>query len=262
MPTHSTQALDQPVDPLAALASKGLGDKQLKLHFWQHDWYPRRELKLAVEKVIESCALTQSNPTLVDIGCGDLPYKELFSSRGGRYIGCDIGGSPDVLIEPGKPVPLPPQMADGIVSFQVLEHIWDLEWYLGECWRLLKPGGWLLLSTHGSWLYHPHPGDYRRWTKQGLEKEIEARGFSPKITHPIMGPLAWTTEFRLLGISHFFERIPLAKALFLPVVASLMNVRMMLEDGITPFSIRESNACIYLTLSHKPTSSEASLIPS
>ena len=34
----------------------------------------------------------------------------------------------------------------------------------------------MLLSTHGARFYHPHPGDYRRWTGEGLRREIEAPG--------------------------------------------------------------------------------------
>ena len=39
---------------------------------------------------------------------------------------------------------------DLVASFQVLEHVWDLDAYLGEARRALRPEGWLLLSTHGS----------------------------------------------------------------------------------------------------------------
>jgi hypothetical protein len=35
----------------------------------------------------------------------------------------------------------------------------------------------LILSTHGIWIYHPHPLDLWRWTSQGLKREIESAGF-------------------------------------------------------------------------------------
>jgi SAM-dependent methyltransferase len=139
-----------------------------------------------------------------------------------------------------------------VVSFQVLEHVWDLDWYLGECWRILRPGGWLLLSTHGVWLYHPHPTDYRRWTRDGLLDELGQRGLQVKVAEGVVGPLAWTTQFRLLGLRHVLRAIPWIGPSLVPPVACLMNLRMIFEDALTPASIRDDNACIYVTFSRKP----------
>ena len=97
---------------------------------------------------------------------------------------------------------------DLVASFQVLEHVWDLDAYLGEARRALRPEGWLLLSTHGSWLYHPHPHDYRRWTAEGLRREVESRGFRLVRMEPVVGPLAWTTIFRSLGVAHVLKPWP------------------------------------------------------
>jgi SAM-dependent methyltransferase len=149
-------------------------------------------------------------------------------------------------------VPLADACADGVVSFQVLEHVADLDWYLGECFRLLKPGGWLLLSTHGVWLYHPHPTDFRRWTRDGLVAELEQRGFAVAGVRPVVGPLAWTTQFRLLGYREVLRRIPYLGPLLLAPLAWCMNLRMVLEDFVTPETIRATNASVYVTLSHRP----------
>ena len=153
---------------------------------------------------------------------------------------------------PGLPIAVDDAFASGVVSFQVLEHVWDLGWYLGECRRVLRPGGWLLLSTHGTWLYHPHPTDFRRWTRDGLVGEIEAHGFVVEHITGLMGPLAWTTQFRLLGYRDVLRRITLLGGLVLPLLTVVMNVRMELEDAITPVSIRETNACVYVVVARSP----------
>ena len=129
-----------------------------------------------------------------------------------------------------------------------LEHVQDLGWYLGECRRLLHPDGWLLLSTHGSWLYHPHPTDYRRWTEDGLRADIGAHGFTIERVTGLMGPLAWTTQFRLLGYRHVLLQIPLLGPLLLPPLTAAMNLRMELEDAVTPHAIRQDNACVYVVV--------------
>jgi hypothetical protein len=37
----------------------------------------------------------------------------------------------------------------------------------------------------------------------------------------------------------------------LPVISTFMNLRMILEEAMTPDSIRDDNACVYLTLCRK-----------
>ena len=173
------------------IATNHDGCRRLEPRFWRdHDWYSLRRLRQELDAVLQSNDLLKAGQCVVDVGCGDRPYAPLFQSASMRYVACDLDGDVDVRITPGKRIPLDDGSADGVVSFQVLEHVWDLDWYLGECRRLLRPGGWLLLSTHGTWLYHPHPTDFRRWTRDGLEGELKARGFHVQAVRPVVGPLA------------------------------------------------------------------------
>jgi len=117
---------------------------------------------------------------LVDYGCGAKPYQPLLADLAPHYIGVDFPGNrlADIEILPSGLVPLPSATADVVLSTQVLEHVPAPPTYLGECHRLLRPGGLLLLSTHGYWFYHPDPQDYWRWTSAGLRKLVADHGFS------------------------------------------------------------------------------------
>ena len=231
-----------------------LNTSRLEPTWSDHQRHPLLRLRRQIECEIGVSLKPKSDETVVDLGCGDMPYRPLFEKLGCRYVGCDLDpATAPVHIEAGKPVPLPDAEAHGVVSFQVLEHVWDLDWYLGECRRLLRPDGWLLLSTHGVWMYHPHPTDYRRWTKDGLTAELVARGFRVERITGLMGPLAWTTQCRLLGFRHVLLRVPLLGRLVLPLLTLVMNLRMEIEDAVTPREIRQNNACIYVVLA-RPSS--------
>jgi SAM-dependent methyltransferase len=183
---------------------------------------------------------------VVDLGCGEKPYAPIFEARGCCYVGCDIEGQPDIQINPDRAVPLCDGSADIVVSVQVIEHVWDLDWYLGECRRLLAPGRTLLLSTHGTWLYHPHPADYRRWTREGLVCELEQRGFRVRAVDACVGPLAWTTMLRLVGLRQVLTNIPMIGPALVALVAVVTNARILLEDAVTPSVIRDANAAVYV----------------
>jgi SAM-dependent methyltransferase len=228
------------------------GQRRREPRIWRdHDWYVMRKLRAAIEGVLDQTAKIQPGQRVLDFGCGDRPYAPLLAQRQAVYVACDIEGDVDVKIEPGRPLDLPDASLDGIVSFQVLEHVWDLDLYIGECRRLLKPGGWLLLSTHGTWLYHPHPTDFRRWTRDGLSEELNTRGLAVEEVRSIGGPLAWTTLFRLIAIRHVLGRIPLLGPLLSIPITFFMNARLVCEDWLTPAFLRDTNACVYVTLSRK-----------
>jgi SAM-dependent methyltransferase len=228
------------------------GDRRREPRIWRdHDWFVMRPLREAIARLLDDAKLGPGQ-RVVDFGCGDRPYAPMIAERGATYVACDIDGEVDVKIIPGKPLALPDNSADGIVSFQVLEHIWDLDLYLGDCLRVLKPGGWLLLSTHGIWLYHPHPTDFRRWTRDGLRDELSSRGFTFEKVISIAGPLAWTTLFRLIGMNVAMRNVPVIGPLVSMPITLAMNLRMVVEDKLTPAAIRDTNASVYVTLSRKP----------
>jgi predicted SAM-dependent methyltransferase len=55
----------------------------------------------------------------------------------------------DVFMDVSKPLPLPDACIDMVFSEEVIEHIPKERGVamLAECWRILKPGGWLRLTT-------------------------------------------------------------------------------------------------------------------
>lgn len=218
---------------------------------WRHDAYTLRKLAAALRGAIHSLVsqgLLTARSTVVDLGAGEVPYRPLFTPHCQKYLACDLAAAPqiDIVFKPGEALKLAAGAADCVVSFQVLEHVWDIDAYLGECRRLLAPGGRLILSTHGTWLYHPHPTDYRRWTCDGLRKELEVRGFDVTDVFPAVGPLAWTTQFRTLAYHHVLSRLGLPGRLLAAALCSLMHARMVIEDAITPKTLRDTNSAIYL----------------
>lgn len=129
-----------------------------------------------------------SDGRVLDFGCADRPYSEWFG-EGVEVVGADLPGNPHatLAVRPDGSVPSPDGSFDAVLSTQVLEHVADPSAYLRECVRLLRPGGRLLLSTHGIFYFHPDPVDYWRWTGQGLERVVEQAGLTVVRREGILG---------------------------------------------------------------------------
>lgn len=125
--------------------------------------------------------------TVVDYGCADAPYRDLFEAQ--RYVGVDLPGNPEssAHIGPDGSVPLPDASADLVLSTQVLEHVAEPGAYLAEALRLLRPGGSLVLTTHGIMYLHRDPQDYWRWTCDGLRRLVEQAGFEVVELRGVLG---------------------------------------------------------------------------
>jgi len=227
---------------------------RLQPPFWQHDAYTLRRLAGALRRLIAGLPPVQRTaPRAVDLGAGDAPYRPLFEAAGYDYLACDIDAPAPLRIVPGQPLALAAGSAALVLSFQVLEHVWDLDAYLGEAHRLLADDGRLVLSTHGTWLYHPHPTDFRRWTRTGLQAELQSRGFVCERTVGLVGPLAWTTQFRAIGAAQLLRRFPLLGSLLAGLLSSLYHLRMIVEDALTPAGWIDDNAAVYLVQARKAT---------
>jgi SAM-dependent methyltransferase len=188
---------------------------------------------------------------MVDLGCGEEPYADMMRQMKIDYRGADIDDGATLKIDQQGRVPLDDYTAGAVLSVQVLEHVRDLNSYCAEIWRLLKDDGVLLLSTHGTWLYHPHPEDHRRWTRTGLIADLSDRGFTVEEVHAIVGPLATTTMLRLTGFAFFLRRIPFIGSTLAAFLAVVMNLRAVLEEYVTPAQIRDDNACVFLVRARK-----------
>ncbi|WCT77492.1 class I SAM-dependent methyltransferase [Novosphingobium humi] len=218
---------------------------------WHTDWLQLGPLSKLIRAQAERLP---KGASIVDLGCGDMPYASLLRGLGLDYRPADIDADAvakgKLPIGPDGRVPLPDHSVDAILSAQVLEHVPDLDAYCAEIRRLLKPGGTLILSTHGSWFYHPHPEDHRRWTRTGLALDLETRGIKVEEMHSICGPLATTTMIRLTAFAFVLKKVPVIGPMIAGALAVVMNARAVVEDAITPAQMRDDNACVYLVRAH------------
>lgn len=133
--------------------------------------------------------------TLLDAGAGECRYKKYCSHL--NYIAQDFGqyhGGSDVgLQEPAwdnsqidivsdiVSIPLPDQSVDAVLCTEVLEHIPDPIAAIKEFSRLIKPGGYLILTAPFASLTHFAPYHFvTGFSRYYYETHLPANGFEIK----------------------------------------------------------------------------------
>lgn len=136
---------------------------------------------------------------VLDYGSGGSPYRSLFPAA--TYHRADFPPAQDVdylLSEQGLLPAIADSSYDLVLSTQVLEHVREPQAYLAEAKRLLRPGGRLLLSTHGTFPDHGCPHDYWRWTADGLRLSLSQSGLRieslQRLTCGIRSILFWAGQ--------------------------------------------------------------------
>lgn len=118
---------------------------------------------------------------LLDIGCGNKPYEDLFtniSSYSGLEITSTIHKSTKAdFFYDGTVFPFENESFDSILLNQVFEHVFNPDEFLKEVFRILKPGGKLLISVPFVWDEHEQPYDYARYSSFGLKSIFLKSGF-------------------------------------------------------------------------------------
>jgi SAM-dependent methyltransferase len=119
--------------------------------------------------------------TLVDVGCGKRQYQKLFEPVIRRYIGVDWPvslehASPDVVGD-ALHLPLPDQLADTVLSTELMEHLPDPHVFLAEVARVIKPNGHFILSVPFLEPLHEEPRDFFRFTPYSLRRLLSEHGF-------------------------------------------------------------------------------------
>lgn len=150
-----------------------------RLRIWQATYLSDCHLWRVIESVSKNIlAKTVSDaPLVLDIGCGHKPYADLFI--GCQYIGMnhsDEDASPDILGD-AQSFPFENDFAEIVFCTQVAEHLPQPHKLFNESYRVLKPGGFLILTAPFHWPLHEEPYDYFRFTRYGLEYCAKVAGF-------------------------------------------------------------------------------------
>ena len=184
---------------------------------------------------------------VLDHGCADAPYRSFFAS-GVDYVGADLPGNPvaDVEIGPDGRLPLDDASFDAVLSTQVLEHVEDPGMHLAESFRVLRPGGRMLLSTHGIMVLHPDPVDLWRWTCDGLERIVGEAGFEVERFEGIMGPVATGLFLQQEGI------LPRLPAVLHPPLALVFQTMIAIADRLDSDAARRQNALVFALVARRP----------
>jgi ubiquinone/menaquinone biosynthesis C-methylase UbiE len=160
-----------------------------------------RVIQERMDEEIARCASLYLRGRLIDIGCGEKPFRTLIAPRVAEYVGLDRESpfSPDAkpeLVGTADAIPAPDASFDCAISTAALEHVPEPELALRECFRVLKPGGHACYTVPFFWHLHAEPWDYFRFTKYGIEHLFRKAGFEIVDVRALSGFwVTWATLF-------------------------------------------------------------------
>ena len=190
-------------------------------------YYSRKAIVDSVSELVP-----ELHGTVLDIGCGRMPYKSLILSNPDveQYIGLDLGDNeyanqqePDLTWD-GRTIPLQDECIDCALSTETLEHVPDPYPFLHETWRVLEPGGLFFFTVPFLWPLHDVPHDEHRYTPFAIKRIMSEVGFCEVNTQALGG---WHASFaQMIGLwlnrapmptearQHYFKQLyPLYKKL-------------------------------------------------
>lgn len=111
---------------------------------------------------------------VLDYGAGNSPYRQYISCD--RYVTADVSqnlaGDIQHLLVPGERLAVEAASFDAVLLLDVLEHVPDPDFVLGEIRRLLAPNGSLFISVPFIYREHETPYDFARYTVFGMRELI------------------------------------------------------------------------------------------
>ena len=222
-------------------------------HFFHRDYWALRHIRNGLVQFLDRHHGELRGKRCLDYGAGHSPYVSHFAARDIELVRADIrpADAATIAIAADGKLDLPDRSVDAIVSTQVLEHVGDVQRYLAEGMRVLRPGGLFYCSTHGTFILHRVPTDYHRWTTDGLRLEFERAGFGVERVEPRLSLLATTTHMRAIAIGGITRRVPLTGWLR-PIIYACFNARIAIEEAITPRSIADALPTLLLLTARKP----------
>lgn len=201
-----------------------------------------RELKSSLRQAVEKLQLADDS-AILDFGCSTMRHRDLFGDRV-EYLGADLPDNRQahIAIRDDGSLPVDDAQFDLVFSTQVLEHVESPALYLDECRRVLKANGRLLLTTHGTFVFHPCPYDYWRWTHMGLQRSLESADFEIEHIEGVCGGLPTALQMLQDVTSHRLPR------LLRPLLHAVIQSLMVLSDRLYAPQQKLRNATFFLVI--------------
>lgn len=195
--------------------------------------------------------------TVYDLGCGTRPYEKDILKYANNYVGVDWcntmhGLHADIEADLNSLLPIEDGVADTVVAFQVLEHLYEPQIMLNEAFRILRKGGRIFLSVPFQWWVHEAPFDYFRYTRFGLQYMFDKAGYTRiEIEAPTGFWFMWVLKFNYHSMRYL--RGPkllrwLAKAVLTPIWFFGQSITPILDK----YDRNEAETTGYFVTAHKP----------
>ncbi len=128
---------------------------------------------------------------VAELGAGNGELAELVGSRIKKLTLVDLQAKKNIIgADFNRKLPFASGRFSGVITLEVIEHLIEYELFLKEIHRILKPGGWLIISTPNIawWGYRlfmllgqpPKKEGYHLlfFTYRSLNEYLNAAGFS------------------------------------------------------------------------------------
>jgi SAM-dependent methyltransferase len=157
----------------------------------QHNWLFYSIINPAIKERLGKYATGE----MIDIGCGQKPYKELARPYVDFHTGLDHlesyhDKSNVDLIGTAYAIPAETKSFNTVLCTDVLEHLEEPWIALSEAFRVLKQNGYAIYTVPFFWHLHEEPRDFFRFTKFGLRYLFEKSGFEIVEITPLTGFVA------------------------------------------------------------------------
>ncbi len=144
----------------------------------------------SVARIYMNSALAEEtlHGRVVDVGGGRHPDYFNFFKKDATVSIEALDGSLSGIDFENEALPYADGIIDTIIACNVLEHIYNYRFLLGEMARIAKPNTGRLIGFVPFWVgYHPDPHDYFRYTGEALARLFMETGFIQHRIVPLGG---------------------------------------------------------------------------